>query len=171
MRKTGQPKGGEEMIEITIGTEYDILTKKIISKFYKHNLSLYYINSAWVGVVISVGDIVLDENNNPIYIDRFIDASRKRDQEIMSDVSGVNALAEDIASELKPKVESAIVSALEAENEKDKYKYRYKINFACGVVRQGGYLFDDNDYYSIRFIYGFNLEREYNKERQEGDKN
>ncbi len=142
-------KKNEEKKEfkLTEAAEYDILSKKILSKFYSESLFVRLAHIDYEGCIRGQGDAVQMLDHTMITVDRAIPIEEKRDPEIFKDITLMNLVTARIAKQLQVEVEKTIVKV-------GNMSYGRKLYFVSQMVPMGGFAPRD---YKMKFVYGFKI--------------
>jgi hypothetical protein len=136
--------------KLTKATEFDILSKKIICKFYQNALftRLSYID--YESQIKGQGDAVQmqDQGRTMLIVDRAIPIEEKRNPRIFKDITMIDIVTTRIAKQLQEEVEKAIVKAGNSIDGRS-------LCFAGAIVPMGG--FSPREY-EMKFVYGFKIQ-------------
>lgn len=143
MKKTEEKRE----FELTPEAEYDILSKKILSKFYSEALFVRLTHIDYEGCIRGQGDAVQMRDHTMLLVDRAIPIEEKRDPEVFKDVQLLNLVTTRIAKQLQEEVEKTIVKVGNMTEGRRLY-------FVGAMVPMGGFAPRD---YKMKFVYGFKI--------------
>lgn len=149
---------------MTRETEFEIISKKIIAKFFKNSLFTRLAIGDYEGLITGIGDKVQMADHTMLTINREIIIGEERDSAIFEDIMMIDLVTTRIAKELKDVVEEVILKT-DASNMvthddlilmgKEPPKHVHgRLYFACQVVPVGGF---EPKGYGIKFVYGFKI--------------
>lgn len=142
-------------VELTEATQFDILSKKIISKFYRNSLFTRLSNIDYEGQIRGQGDAVRMADHTMLLIEHAIAIDEKRDPAIFKDVIMIDLVTTRIAKALQEVVEKHIVKAdNDGMAERNYQGNRNCLYFVAQVVPMGGY---NPTGYNMKFVYGFKI--------------
>jgi hypothetical protein len=150
--------------EISKNTQFDILSKKIVCKFFNNSLFTRLAIIDYEGRIEGQGDAVRMIDLTEITVDHAIPIEEVIDPAIFKDIITIDLVTAMIASRLKAEVEKTII---EADNDliavqvdamaTDKIPPPYvsgRLYFVCQVVSVGGF---EPKGLGMKFVYGFKI--------------
>ena len=156
--KTKEVESGvkKDEFELTPAAEFDILSKKIICKFFQNALFTRLACIDYEGRIQGQGDSVLMADHTIVVVDHAIPIDEKRDPEIFKDIVIIDLVTTRIAKTLQEIVERAIVVADDDLMKKANYigVGNPKLYFVSQIVPMGGHNPTD---YKMKYVYGFKI--------------
>lgn len=158
-----QAEAGSEN-ELSEATQFEILSKKIISKFFSQSLFARLAITDWEGQIITQGDMVLMRDHTEIIAQYAIPIEEERNLIIFNDIIMVDMVSKRIAMELKDKVEEHILAKndeaatahddIVLSGEIPPQHVHGRLYFVAAIVPVGGY---EPKGYGMKFVYGFKI--------------
>lgn len=151
-------------VELSKATQFDIMSKKIVCKFFQNALFTRLAITDYEGWIRGQGDAVQMRDHTMVLVDQAISIEEERDPSIFKDIVMIDLVTTRIAGQLKDEVESAIILAdnklMTVHDDAvlaDKVPPQYtngRLYFACQVVPMGGF---EPKGYGMKFVYGFKI--------------
>ena len=141
--------------ELSEATQFDILSKKIICKFFQNALFTRLAHIDYEGRIYGQGDTVRMRDHTLVVVEHAIAIEEKHDPSIFRDPIMIDLATTRIAKSLQAQVEDVIVRADDIGMESKSYHgKRPGLYFISQIVPMGGYNPTD---YKMKFVYGFKI--------------
>lgn len=158
--KTEKKKEGE----LSEATQFDIMSKKIVCKFFANSLFTRLSVIDYEGQVKGQGDAVQMVDHTIVVVDRAIPIKEERDLSIFEDIVMIDLVTTRIAKQLKEEVEETILKASASAasvhdgmvllGKKPPEYVHGRLYFVCQIVPMGGF---KPKGYGMKFVYGFKI--------------
>jgi hypothetical protein len=136
----------EDACKLSVAEQFDVLSKKIVCKFFRNSLFTRLSIIDYDGWIKGQGDVVRMVDHTELIIDQAIPIEEDFDPAIFGDMTLIDIVTTRIASQLKDKVEKAIIGAPSMVGD--------RLYFVCQVVPMGGF---EPKGLGMKFVYGFKI--------------